>query len=53
MHTAILFGTSGRILRQLRHDHRTVALLVVVPAVLLTLLYYMQPDACPSSGPIE
>ena len=41
MHTAILFGTTGRILRQLRHDHRTVALLVVVPAVLLTLLYYM------------
>ena len=34
-----------RILNQLRHDHRTIALLVVVPVVLLTLLYFMFEDA--------
>ena len=37
----ITLATAARILRQLRHDRRTVALLVVVPSVLLTLLYFM------------
>jgi ABC-2 type transport system permease protein len=37
----ILGSTTKRILSQLRHDHRTVGLLVVVPVVLLTLLYFM------------
>jgi ABC-2 type transport system permease protein len=37
----ILLHTTTRILRQLRHDRRTVALLIVVPSLLLTLLYYM------------
>jgi ABC-2 type transport system permease protein len=37
----IMLATAGRILRQLRHDRRTVALLVVVPAALLTLLFFM------------
>ncbi|MBV1852408.1 ABC transporter permease [Catellatospora tritici] len=37
----ILLHTTGRILRQLRHDRRTVAMLVAVPTLLLTLLYYM------------
>lgn len=36
-----LVHTTGRILRQLRHDRRTVALLIVVPSLLLTLLFYM------------
>ncbi len=40
----ILVSTIGRILRQLRHDPRTLALLVVVPTLLLTLLYYMFGD---------
>jgi ABC-2 type transport system permease protein len=40
----ILVSTIGRILRQLRHDPRTLALLVVVPTLLLTLLYYMFDD---------
>ncbi|MFI6129150.1 ABC transporter permease [Micromonospora sp. NPDC051141] len=44
MNTRILAATTGRILRQLRHDRRTVALLVVVPAVLLTLVYFMYVD---------
>ncbi|AGL15587.1 ABC transporter permease [Actinoplanes sp. N902-109] len=37
----ILLATTARILRQLRHDRRTVALLVVVPTALLTLIYFM------------
>ncbi len=37
----ILASTVRRILGQLRHDHRTVALLVLVPPLLLTLLYFM------------
>ena len=37
----ILLHTTGRILRQLRHDRRTVAMLIVVPTLLLTLLYFM------------
>jgi ABC-2 type transport system permease protein len=36
-----LASTTGRILRQLRHDHRTIGLMVFVPILLLTLLYYM------------
>jgi ABC-2 type transport system permease protein len=42
-----LAATTGRILRQLRHDKRTVGLLVVVPSLLLTLLYYMFKDSGP------
>jgi ABC-2 type transport system permease protein len=41
MSARILGSTTRRILSQLRHDHRTVGLLVVVPVVLLTLLYFM------------
>jgi ABC-2 type transport system permease protein len=41
MSTQILVSTTGRILRQLRHDRRTIALIVVMPVLLLTLLYYM------------
>lgn len=37
----ILAATTSRILHQLRHDRRTVALLIIVPNVLLTLLYFM------------
>jgi ABC-2 type transport system permease protein len=41
-------ATAARILRQLRHDRRTVALLVVVPSLLLVLLYYMFRNAGPT-----
>ena len=34
-------ATAGRVLRQLRHDPRTLALLVVVPVALLVLLRYL------------
>lgn len=48
MNARILFATAGRILRQLRHDKRTVGLLVVVPTLLLTLLYFMYENAGPT-----
>ncbi|NMO55852.1 ABC transporter permease [Actinoplanes sp. TBRC 11911] len=41
MSLRITLHTTARILRQLRHDRRTVALLIVVPALLLALLYFM------------
>ncbi|MEV0437096.1 ABC transporter permease [Nocardia sp. NPDC050413] len=37
-------ATTGRILRQLRNDHRTVAMILVVPALLMTLLYFIYQD---------
>lgn len=41
MNARILGATVIRILRQLRHDRRTLALVVVIPLVLLTLVYYL------------
>ena len=41
---SIYLSTVRRILGQLRHDHRTIGLLIVVPPLLLTLLYYMFKD---------
>src|SRR5215213_5237438 len=37
-------ATAGRVLRQLRHDHRTVAMLLVLPSALLGLLYLVYAD---------
>jgi len=48
MSLKITFSTTGRILRQLRHDRRTVALLVLVPSLLLVLLYFMYQNAGPT-----
>ena len=48
MSVRITMATCGRILRQLRHDRRTVALLVVVPALLLGLIYFMYQDSGPT-----
>jgi ABC-2 type transport system permease protein len=36
--------TTGRVLRQLRHDHRTIAMLLVLPGLLLGLLYLLWKD---------
>ncbi len=36
-----MIATALRVLRQLRRDHRTVALVLIVPILLLTLLYFM------------
>jgi ABC-2 type transport system permease protein len=38
-------ATTARILRQLRNDHRTVAMILVVPAILMTLLYFIYRDS--------
>ena len=37
-------STAGRVLRQLRHDRRTVAMLLVLPSLLLGLLYLLWKD---------
>jgi ABC-2 type transport system permease protein len=37
----ITLATAQRVLLQLRHDPRTIALLVVVPCVLVTLIKYV------------
>lgn len=53
MNTARTLATAGRVLRQLSHDRRTIALLMLVPVVLLTLLYWVfdsSPEAFDSIG---
>jgi ABC-2 type transport system permease protein len=37
----ILASTVKRILSQLRHDPRTIAMIIVVPTLLITLIYFM------------
>ncbi|PZF83148.1 ABC transporter permease [Jiangella anatolica] len=37
----ITLATAARVLNQLRHDPRTIALMLVVPSLLLTLLWWM------------
>src|SRR6478735_2939716 len=41
MSLRIAAATAARVLRQLRHDPRTIALVLVVPAVLVTLVKYV------------
>ncbi|WP_233517873.1 ABC transporter permease [Geodermatophilus marinus] len=41
---ALTAATTGRVLRQLRHDHRTMAMLLVLPSLLLGLLYLIWSD---------
>jgi ABC-2 type transport system permease protein len=41
MSPRITLATAARVLTQLRRDHRTLALLLVVPVVLVTLLKYV------------
>jgi ABC-2 type transport system permease protein len=41
MFPRILASTTVRVLSQLRHDRRTIVLLLGVPVLLLTLVYYM------------
>ncbi len=45
MNARILGSTVERILGQLRHDKRTIGLMVLVPVLLLTLLYFMFQDS--------
>ena len=41
MNPRITLAVTARVLNQLRRDHRTSAMLLVVPALLLTLLWWM------------
>jgi ABC transporter DrrB family efflux protein len=54
MSAAITLATTRRILAQLKHDHRTLALLVGVPSLLMTLLRYVfdQPMVFDRIGPM-
>jgi ABC-2 type transport system permease protein len=45
MSLRITLATARRVLTQLRRDHRTAALLLVVPSVLMVLLRYVFADA--------
>jgi ABC-2 type transport system permease protein len=45
----ILLAVTARVLRQLRRDHRTAAMLLVLPCVILTLLWWMF-DAVPAGA---
>ncbi|SNR83856.1 ABC transporter permease [Blastococcus mobilis] len=40
----LVTATAGRVLRQLRHDHRTIAMMLVLPSLLLGLLYLLWKD---------
>ncbi len=44
MNAKVTLATARRILDQLRHDHRTLALLVAVPALMMVLLRYVFDD---------
>jgi len=41
MKPAVTLAITGRVLLQLRRDHRTLALMLLVPCLLLTLLWWM------------
>src|SRR3954447_22795884 len=45
MNPSLTLATARRVLLQLRHDPRTIALMLAVPCVLLTLLRFMYVDA--------
>jgi len=44
MSPRITFAVTARVLTQLRRDHRTLALMLVLPCVLMTLLWWMFQD---------
>jgi ABC-2 type transport system permease protein len=44
MSPRILLAVTGRVLQQLRRDHRTAAMLLVLPCLLITLLWWMLDD---------
>lgn len=43
-------ATTARILRQLAADHRSVAMILLVPTLVITLMYFMFPDVPHSPG---
>ena len=47
MSPRITAAVTGRVLTQIRRDHRTLAMLLVLPCLLITLLWWMFEDAGP------
>ena len=45
MNPRITLAVAGRVLAQLRRDHRTVALMIVLPCLLITLMWWMFIDS--------
>jgi ABC-2 type transport system permease protein len=45
MNPRITLAVAGRVLAQLRRDHRTVAMLVLLPCLLVTLMWWMFIDS--------
>lgn len=43
-HLKMTLATTKRILQQLAHDHRTIALMLVVPSILISLLWWVFSD---------
>ncbi|AWK72382.1 ABC transporter permease [Rhodococcus oxybenzonivorans] len=50
MNARIFLATAGRILAQLRADHRTVAMILVVPSLLMVLLYFLYQNVPAAPG---
>ena len=47
MNPRIMGAVAARVLNQLRHDHRTLAMLLVLPMLLMSLLWWMFDNASP------
>jgi ABC-2 type transport system permease protein len=41
MNATIALSTTGRVLRQLKADPRTIAMILLIPLILMTLIYFM------------
>ncbi|WP_167101478.1 ABC transporter permease [Mycobacterium sp. DL592] len=46
-------ATTTRILRQLRSDHRSIAMILVVPSAVITLMYFMFSDVPTRPGTVS
>lgn len=44
MYANAYVATTGRVLRQLRADHRSMAMILLIPSLLITLLYFLYQD---------
>ena len=45
----VTLAVAGRVLKQLKRDHRTLGMLLVVPCLLMTLLWWMFSDSSPGT----
>jgi ABC-2 type transport system permease protein len=52
MNFRMMLATAGRVLDQFRHDRRSIGLILVVPALLLTAVYFLyENESLPSGVP--